>query len=107
MNEKQSKIKNSGNEIEDVDEQGLAYIASNFCGNVRELEGVFNKLMAYTRFTNNQLTDDVVDNIISNTLKPYQERCKQLSDSKYYKFGYAIIHPMERVIRKIRKLCKK
>lgn len=51
--------------------------------------------------------EDVVDNIISNTLKPYQERCKQLSDSKYYKFGYAIIHPMERVIRKIRKLCKK
>ena len=43
----QSKIKNSGNEIEDVDEQGLAYIASNFCGNVRELEGAWNRVLFY------------------------------------------------------------
>ena len=43
----QTKIKNSGNEIEDVDEQGLAYIASNFCGNVRELEGAWNRVLFY------------------------------------------------------------
>lgn len=43
----QTKIKNSGNEIDDVDEQGLAYIASNFCGNVRELEGAWNRVLFY------------------------------------------------------------
>ena len=43
------KIENSGNiNIEDVDEQGLAYIASNFSGNVRDLEGAWNRVLFYT-----------------------------------------------------------
>ena len=46
----------------------LVKVATKVKSNVRELEGVFNKLMAYTRFTNNQLTDDVVDNIIESIL---------------------------------------
>ena len=46
----------------------LVKVAIKVKSNVRELEGVFNKLMAYTRFTNNQLTDDVVDNIIESIL---------------------------------------
>ncbi|MCR5228769.1 MAG: chromosomal replication initiator protein DnaA [Solobacterium sp.] len=41
------KIKNSGNDIEDVDENGLAYIASNFSGNVRDLEGAWNRVLFY------------------------------------------------------------
>lgn len=41
------KIKNSGSDINDVDEQGLAYIASNFSGNVRDLEGAWNRVLFY------------------------------------------------------------
>ena len=41
------KIKNSGNNIEEVDERGLAYIDSNFSGNVRDLEGAWNRVLLY------------------------------------------------------------
>ena len=43
----QMKIKNSGNDIEDVEEEGLTYIASNFSGNVRDLEGAWNRVLFY------------------------------------------------------------
>ncbi len=42
------KIKNNGNEIEDVEEAGLNYIASNFAGNIRDLEGAWNRVLFYT-----------------------------------------------------------
>ena len=41
------KIKNSGSDINDIDEQGLSYIASNFSGNVRDLEGAWNRVLFY------------------------------------------------------------
>ena len=47
-----------------IDEDILIKIATRVKSNVRELEGVFNKLVAYTKFTNNPLTDAVVDNTI-------------------------------------------
>lgn len=43
----QMKIKNSGNDISEVDEKGLSYIASNFSGNVRDLEGAWNRVLFY------------------------------------------------------------
>lgn len=43
----QSKIKQNGYGIDDVDEEGLAYIASNFSGNVRDLEGAWNRVLFY------------------------------------------------------------
>ena len=46
----------------------LIKVATKVKSNVRELEGVFNKLMAYTKFTNNPLTDPVVDNVIESIL---------------------------------------
>lgn len=51
-----------------IDDQILIKVATKVKSNVRELEGVFNKLMAYTKFTNNPLTDPVVDNIIESIL---------------------------------------
>lgn len=51
-----------------IDDDKLIKIANRVKSNVRELEGVFNKLMAYTRFTNNPLTDEVVDNTIESIL---------------------------------------
>ena len=44
----QMKIKNSGSNIEDVEEEALTYIASNFSGNVRDLEGAWNRVLFYT-----------------------------------------------------------
>ncbi len=43
----QMKIKNSGNDINEVDERGLSYIASNFSGNIRDLEGAWNRVLFY------------------------------------------------------------
>lgn len=43
----QKKIESNGYGIDDIDEQGLSYIASNFSGNVRELEGAWNRVLFY------------------------------------------------------------
>ncbi|MBO5477820.1 MAG: chromosomal replication initiator protein DnaA [Clostridia bacterium] len=51
-----------------IDDEVLVKVATRVKSNVRELEGVFNKLMAYTKFTNSPLTDAVVDNIIESIL---------------------------------------
>lgn len=51
-----------------ISDDVLTKVATKVKSNVRELEGVFNKLMAYTKFTNNPLTDPVVDNIIESIL---------------------------------------
>ncbi|MBE6117110.1 MAG: chromosomal replication initiator protein DnaA [Erysipelotrichaceae bacterium] len=42
------KIENNGNDIDEVEEAGLTYIASNFAGNVRDLEGAWNRVLFYT-----------------------------------------------------------
>ncbi len=41
------KIQNSGYDINEVDDRGLAYIASNFSGNIRDLEGAWNRVLFY------------------------------------------------------------
>lgn len=51
-----------------IDDDILVKIASRVKTNIRELEGVFNKLVAYTSFTNNALTDAVVENTIESIL---------------------------------------
>ena len=51
-----------------IDDEILVKIATRVKSNIRELEGVFNKLVAYTKFTNNPLTDAIVDNTIESIL---------------------------------------
>ena len=51
-----------------INDDVLVKIATKVKSNIRELEGVFNKLVAYTSFTNNTLTDDVVENTIESIL---------------------------------------
>lgn len=51
-----------------INDDILVRIASKVKSNIRELEGVFNKLVAYTSFTNNDLTNEVVDNTIESIL---------------------------------------
>ena len=43
----QMKIRQNGYGIDEVDQEGLAYIASNFSGNVRDLEGAWNRVLFY------------------------------------------------------------
>lgn len=51
-----------------INDDILIKIATKVKSNIRELEGVFNKLVAYTSFTNNDLTDAIVDNTIESIL---------------------------------------
>ena len=43
----QSKIKQNGYGIEEIEQEGLNYIAANFSGNVRDLEGAWNRVLFY------------------------------------------------------------
>ena len=43
----QMKIRQNGYGIDEVDKEGLTYIASNFSGNVRDLEGAWNRVLFY------------------------------------------------------------
>ena len=51
-----------------INDDILVKIATKVKSNIRELEGVFNKLVAYTSFTNSDLTDEVVENTIESIL---------------------------------------
>lgn len=51
-----------------IDDSILEKIASKVKTNVRELEGVFQRLMAYSKFTNEPLTDAVVENAIESII---------------------------------------
>lgn len=51
-----------------INDDILVKIATKVKTNIRELEGVFNKLVAYTSFTKNELTNEVVDNTIESIL---------------------------------------
>ena len=51
-----------------INDDILVKIATKVKSNIRELEGVFNKLVAYTSFTNSELTDAIVQNTIESIL---------------------------------------
>ncbi len=51
-----------------INDDILVRIATKVKSNIRELEGVFNKLVAYTSFTKNDLTTEIVDNTIESIL---------------------------------------
>lgn len=51
-----------------INDDILIKIATRVKSNIRELEGVFNKLVAYTSFTNNELTNEIVENTIESIL---------------------------------------
>lgn len=51
-----------------IDDEVLVKVASKMDSNIRELEGVFNKLIAYSSFTNGNIPDSVVENTIESIL---------------------------------------
>lgn len=60
--------KKRDNERYIISDDVLIKIATRVSSNIRELEGVFNKLVAYTSFTNKELTDEIIDNTIESIL---------------------------------------
>lgn len=60
--------KKRDNERYVIDDNVLIKIATKVTSNIRELEGVFNKLIAYTSFTNHELTDEIIDSTIETIL---------------------------------------
>lgn len=51
-----------------IDDNVLVKIATKVTSNIRELEGAFNKLMAYSTFTQSEITDEIVDGTIEAIL---------------------------------------
>ena len=51
-----------------IDDDVLVKVATKMDSNIRELEGVFNKLIAYSSFTNGEIPDSVVENTIESIL---------------------------------------
>ena len=51
-----------------INDDILVTVASRVRSNIRELEGVLKKLVAYKDFSNRELTKEVVDNVIESTL---------------------------------------
>lgn len=51
-----------------IDDDVLVKVATKMESNIRELEGVFNKLIAYSSFTNGDIPDSIVENTIESIL---------------------------------------
>lgn len=51
-----------------INDDILVTVASRVRSNIRELEGVLKKLVAYKDFSNHELTKEIVDNAIESTL---------------------------------------
>lgn len=52
----------------------LYYIAENVSSNIRELEGVVIRLLAYASITKSDITKELVKNVLKETVKPEKSR---------------------------------
>ena len=66
------------NKIE-LDNEIINYIATNMDSNIREIEGVINKLNAYSTLVNQKITLDLAKNVLSEQKKEQQKQI-QLRD---------------------------
>ncbi|MDD6038187.1 MAG: chromosomal replication initiator protein DnaA [bacterium] len=53
-----------------LSDEVLNYIATNIKSNIRELEGALNKLIAFSRLTNNEITTEVAAHELQNIINP-------------------------------------
>ena len=58
----------------DIDDEVIQYIASNIKSNIRELEGALNKLIAYSRLDNKEITVELAEKAIRDIIAPDQNR---------------------------------
>ena len=62
--------KNAENYNKEINEDIFDYIAANIKSNIRELEGAYNKVIAYTKLNKVELTLDIVKEILKDIISP-------------------------------------
>lgn len=62
--------KNAENYHREIDEEVFKYIASNVKSNIRELEGAFNKVIAFSRLNKVEITLDNVEEALKDIISP-------------------------------------
>lgn len=66
--------KNAENYGKQFDEEIIEYIATNIKSNIRELEGAFNKIIAFTRLNKVELTTDSAKEALKDVIYPNNAR---------------------------------
>jgi len=71
--------KNAENCDKQIDEEIIKYIATNIKSNIRELEGAFNKILAFTKLNNVDLTIDSAEEALKDVI--YPNKAKEITPS--------------------------
>ncbi len=66
--------KNAENYDKKIDEEIIKYIATNIKSNIRELEGAFNKIIAFTRLNKVDLTIESAEEALKDVIYPNKAR---------------------------------
>lgn len=66
--------KNTENFNKPIDDEILKYIATNIQSNIRELEGAFNKVIAYSKLYNTELTLETAEESLKDIIYPGKAR---------------------------------
>lgn len=72
-------IKNTEIYDKKIDEEIIKYIATNIKSNIRELEGAFNKVIAYSKLHNKELTLSLAEDALKDII--YPERKQEITPS--------------------------
>ncbi len=62
--------KNAENYNKEIDEKIFDYIATNIKSNIRELEGAFNKVIAYSKLNKVDITLEIVEETLKDIISP-------------------------------------
>ena len=62
--------KNAESCEQQIDEEIMKYIATNIKSNIRELEGAFNKIIAYAKLKNKELTMSLAEDALKDAINP-------------------------------------
>ncbi len=71
--------KNAENYDKQIDEEIIKYIATNIKSNIRELEGAFNKIIAFTKLNKVDLTIDSAEEALKDVI--YPNKAKEITPS--------------------------
>lgn len=71
--------KNAENYDKKIDEEIIKYIATNIKSNIRELEGAFNKIIAFTRLNKVDLTIESAEEALKDVI--YPNKAKEITPS--------------------------
>ncbi|MCM1125611.1 MAG: chromosomal replication initiator protein DnaA [Lachnospiraceae bacterium] len=66
--------KNAESYHKDINEEVFKYIATNIKSNIRELEGAFNKVIAFAKLNNVEITMDNVQEALKDIISPDKKR---------------------------------